>query len=288
MSRNIYKIKNYKNFETLQERNFYKPLCCIVISTKIKNNKDFYNNLLSTLNFLAHTCPYICIYIFNKNKIKDSNEFENIDENKPFFKMVFKNIEHETITTDIDKFIPTITNIITKINHSIIFTIQKSLTNDNNQTNNNPTNNNSINNNQTNNNSINNNSINNNPTTKPNKKNSKKSKLNENIKTNKIQNESNNNSKIENIKNNNKKNDEQEINNKKNKEDENDEEENEEEEKNNYDEENDEEEENNYDEENDEDDENNDDDEEDNITMDDELLNHRRELERRRKILENL
>ena len=264
MSRNIYKIKKYKHFEELQEINFYKPLCCIVISNIIKNNKEFYKNLFTTLNFLAHTCPYICIYIFNKNKINDSNEFVNVDENKPFFKMVFKNIEHETITTDIDKFIPTITNVITKINDSIIFQIQKSLNENNNNNNNNNTNEQNSN--------IQNNS---NKSNIIQQNNNEKQKTKKNIDLNK---NSKNKNKLNNIidnKNIKKENTKEEyIKDYKEKEFENDEEINEEEF---------EESDNDNEDENDEDE-----NDEDDISLDEELINNRLELERKRKILENL
>ena len=126
MSRNIYKIKKYKHFTELQEINYYKPLCCIIISNKLEKNEEFYKNLVSTLNFISFTSPYVCIYLFNKNKIKDSDEFKDIDENKPFFKMIFREIIHESFTMDLETFIPSITEIIKKVNNSIIHIIQQS------------------------------------------------------------------------------------------------------------------------------------------------------------------
>jgi len=126
MSRNIYKIKKFKHFEELQEINFFRPLCCIILSKKIVKEKEFYINLMTTLNVLAHSSPYICIYIFNKDKIKDTEEFKDIDENKPFFKMIFRNIIHESFGTEMDNFIPTITEIIQKINISMIHRIKQS------------------------------------------------------------------------------------------------------------------------------------------------------------------
>ena len=126
MSRNIYKIKKFKHFEELQEINFFRPLCCIILSKQIVKEKEFYKNLMSTLNVLAHSSPYVCIYIFNKDKIKDTEEFKDIDENKPFFKMIFRNIIHESFGTEMDNFIPTITEIIQKINISMIHRIKQS------------------------------------------------------------------------------------------------------------------------------------------------------------------
>jgi len=82
--------------------------------------------LMTTLNVLAHSSPYVCIYIFNKDKIKDTEEFKDIDENKPFFKMIFRNIIHESFGTEMDNFIPTITEIIQKINISMIHRIKQS------------------------------------------------------------------------------------------------------------------------------------------------------------------
>ena len=126
MSRNIYKIKKFKHFEELQEINFFRPLCCIILSKQIVKEKEFYKNLMTTLNVLAHSSPYVCIYIFNKDKIKDTEEFKDIDENKPFFKMIFRNIIHESFGTEMDNFIPTITEIIQKINISMIHRIKQS------------------------------------------------------------------------------------------------------------------------------------------------------------------
>ena len=126
MSRNIYKIKKFKHFEELQEINFFRPLCCIILSKQIIKEKEFYKNLMTTLNVLAHSSPYVCIYIFNKDKIKDTEEFKDIDENKPFFKMIFRNIIHESFGTEMDNFIPTITEIIQKINISMIHRIKQS------------------------------------------------------------------------------------------------------------------------------------------------------------------
>jgi len=126
MSRNIYKIKKFKHFEELQEINFFRPLCCVILSNKIIKEKEFHKNLMTTLNVLAHSSPYICIYIFNKDKIKDTEEFKDIDENKPFFKMIFRNIIHESFGTEMDNFIPTITEIIQKINISMIHRIKQS------------------------------------------------------------------------------------------------------------------------------------------------------------------
>jgi hypothetical protein len=126
MSRNIYKIKKFKHFEELQEINFFRPLCCIILSKQIVKEKEFYKNLMTTLNVLAHSSPYVCIYIFNKDKIKDTEEFKDVDENKPFFKMIFRNIIHESFGTEMDNFIPTITEIIQKINISMIHRIKQS------------------------------------------------------------------------------------------------------------------------------------------------------------------
>jgi hypothetical protein len=126
MSRNIYKIKKFKHFEELQEINFFRPLCCVILSNKIIKEKEFHKNLMTTLNVLAHSSPYVCIYILNKDKIKDTEEFKDIDENKPFFKMIFRNIIHESFGTEMDNFIPTITEIIQKINISMIHRIKQS------------------------------------------------------------------------------------------------------------------------------------------------------------------
>ena len=57
----MYKLKKFSHLTQFKEKNYFKPMCCILISNKLQENIEFYNILKSTLISLQNEKNYISI-----------------------------------------------------------------------------------------------------------------------------------------------------------------------------------------------------------------------------------
>ena len=122
----MYKLKKFSHLTQFKEKNYFKPMCCIIISNQLQENKDFYNILKTTLISLQNEKNYISIYLINSDKFEDDkNTFSDLYKDKPYFLMFFRSIQYEFFNNPINEFIPNIVSKICSINDGYLANISK-------------------------------------------------------------------------------------------------------------------------------------------------------------------
>ena len=125
----MYKLKKFSHLIQFKEKNYFKPMCCIVISNKLQKNIEFYNILKSTLIGLHNDKNYISIYLINSDQFEDENKtFNELEKDSPYFLMFFRSIQYEFFSKPINEFIPSIVSKICSINDGYLANISKALT----------------------------------------------------------------------------------------------------------------------------------------------------------------
>ena len=125
----MYKLKKISHLNQFKEKNYFKPMCCIIISNKLQKNIDFYKILKSTLISLQNDKNYISIYLINSDEFEDEHKtFNDLDKEKPYFLMFFRSIQYEFFSNPINEFIPNIVSKICSINDGYLANISKALT----------------------------------------------------------------------------------------------------------------------------------------------------------------
>jgi hypothetical protein len=125
----MYKLKKNSHLLQFKEKNYFKPMCCIIISNKLEENTNFYNMLKSTLIGLQYDKNYISIYLLNSDKFEDEHKtYNELDKEKPYFLMFFKSIQYEFFNNSINDFIPNIVSKICSINDGYLANISKAFT----------------------------------------------------------------------------------------------------------------------------------------------------------------
>ena len=125
----MYKLKKFSHLTQFKEKNYFKPMCCIIISNKLQENKEFYNILKTTLISLQNEKNYISIYLINSDNFEDDkNTFSDLYKDKPYFLMFFRSIQYEFFNNPINEFIPNIVSKICSINDGYLSNISKAFT----------------------------------------------------------------------------------------------------------------------------------------------------------------
>jgi hypothetical protein len=122
----MYKLKKISHLLQFKEKNYFKPMCCIIISDKLEKNEEFFNILKKSLSSLQNDNNYIVIYLINSDKFEDEDKtYNDLDKDKPYFLMFFRSIQYEFFNNPINEFIPNIVSKICSINDGYLANISK-------------------------------------------------------------------------------------------------------------------------------------------------------------------
>ena len=125
----MYKLKKISHLLQFKEKNYFKPMCCIIISNKLEENKEFYETLKNTLISIQNDKNYVAIYLINTDKFEDENKtYEELEKDKPYFLMFFRSIQYEFFNNPVNEFIPNIASKIYSINDGYLANIAKAFT----------------------------------------------------------------------------------------------------------------------------------------------------------------
>lgn len=117
MSRNIYKLKKTSHLNNFLDLNYFKQSCCIFVSNKIIENKEFYKGLKKTLLVLSNENVYLSIYLINTDDLEDPEHlYSKLDKTKLHYMMFFRKTKLDEFDSDMFNFIPLISSKIITIN----------------------------------------------------------------------------------------------------------------------------------------------------------------------------
>ena len=122
----MYKLKKISHLLQFKEKNYFKPMCCIIISNKLQENTEFYTMLKTTLISLQNDKNYISIYLINSDDFQDENNtYNELNKENPYFLMFFRSIQYEFFNNPVNDFIPNIVSKICSINDGYLANISK-------------------------------------------------------------------------------------------------------------------------------------------------------------------